>query len=133
MITTIFPDENSNSTQKKVTTYNEYGNEIESITHINEDVKPFIFKAYVYNNKQLVEHEISYGSDKSIVKYDAKFTYNKKDLLVSKTGFSTNTGTKKYFKNTYEYLYDKRGNWIMKLIYRNDELYETTIRVFEYY
>ena len=64
---------------------------------------------------------------------DAKFTYNKKDLLVSKTGFSTNTGTKKYFKNTYEYLYDKRGNWIMKLIYRNDELYETTIRVFEYY
>ncbi len=113
--------------QKNIYKYDKDANLIEHTiyNHKNELETKFILKY----NKALIEIS-NYFSDgslnwKNTYKYDNR--ENVMELNVYKFDGSLD------YKYTYKYKYDKNGNWIKQISYKNDKLYEIVERKYEYY
>lgn len=118
--------------------YDEKGNLIKINFTIKSLESDFIFEyLFKYNKKNQVIEEISYNKDKQMISKILK-KYNKQGDYIKKTELFPDENSKKKEKlskvtHSYQYTYDKNGNWIKKIEYQGKEpiqIYEREIKYF---
>lgn len=118
--------------------YDEKGNVIKTHLLIKNAEWEFSFDyLYQYNKKGQVIEEVSYNKDQKMISKTIK-KYNKQGDYIKKIELFPDENSPKEGKSfkearTYQYTYDKNGNWIKKIEYQGKEPIQIYEREIKYY
>ncbi len=120
---------NGNLNNKWTNKYDSKGNKIESSVY-NSDGNLGSKYTYKYDSKGNKIEENRYYSDGSL-NYKWTYKYDNRGNKIEKKWYKSDGSL--WWKNTFKYEYDKHGNWIKQIIYKNDKPYQIVEREYEYY